>query len=125
MITKNKVLIVLTSLLGAIIGKQANASTEITWLETNEQDSQDLTDILIKEKIFSLNSTEKTIKVDESKLLQKIRSELARKLADKKVSYENKEIYEKLLKDLNPGSFGRNNNEDLELHTMDFVKQVN
>ena len=121
--SKNRALVVLTSFFGAVIGRQANAAvSEITWLEPNDQQTEDLTDLLIREKIFSLSKSDQAIKIDETKLLQKIKSELAKKLSDNKINYEDKEYYKTLLKRLNPGSFGRKNNEDDELQTMDFQK---
>ena len=122
---KSKLLVVVASMLSSLLGKSANASTEITWLNDTDQKDTNLTDMLLKEEIFNINSTEKTVQIDEKKLLQTIKSELVKKLASKDIKNDEKEIYEGLLKKLNPGSFGRKGDVGRELQTMDFQKPVN
>lgn len=117
-IKKSQFLVGLVSLASALIGKVGQAAETYNTEDLVPMDAS-LVDQMIKNNSFRLDEDSNSIKIDEKQILRSLQQELQKKLQNKNVDPDSKEIYKKLIENLKPGSFGEENNE---YQSMDFNK---
>ena len=71
----SKILILITSIFITLIAKVAKATAPKNWINSEDQNPE-LTDLMIKEKIFIFDASSKSVQIDEQKLLNNLKLNL-------------------------------------------------
>ena len=106
---------------GLIFGNSASAANEPA-SETDQQNSQGLTEFLYFNNVIRIGADSKTIEINTTALLKLLKDDVDGKLKSSNLTQNDKEIYEQLKKSLKPGNFERLHLETQNLQSMDFSK---
>jgi hypothetical protein len=105
-----KKFLAMASILGFGATESAFADQGKVAIQPSNELKLGLTGVLIKHEIFISEPEQNTISIDEHKLLRLIKAELTEKLQARKLHHSDRELFENLLQNLDPGSFERNTN---------------